>query len=191
MIEVNKSMLENVLNASQANVATVTFADAAKDSTTDVSQNIFDEKDVIVFPKTAEEMEKCLREETYPNLLDNNGVARKGKFMFVFVKNAKTGLESIKKFRPSAITATFAEYRRDDANACYIATGNVVNPASDAALVQKLKEQTNLADQFKVLIGKKLIVDHKVAGNAARMEGRNIVGIRRRELCCFKEYAEA
>ena len=51
MIEVNKSMLENVLNASQANVATVTFADAAKDSTTDVSQNIFDEKDVIIFPE--------------------------------------------------------------------------------------------------------------------------------------------
>lgn len=198
MITPNKEMLDAAIAAhsSEKNPDSA-IGDWKKEmidrTTLDVSENIFEEGDTFTFPANEEEMLKVIVKDTYKNLPKIKRGKRAGEYpsgfsVLVFVKNEKTGAESVKKFRASSASAGFNEYAFDPVNEVYVSTGNRVENTNN--LCKTIRSQQNLWDSFACLYGKTLKVKTFVSGNAPVFDDRGVViSIKRRDIPVWEETA--
>lgn len=149
----------------------------------DLLVNMWTIGDTITFPEKIEDFDQYLVYETYPNLpLNQDGSVKDGYYMLVTVQNGDT--QTIKHFRPGAITASFPEYKRDEASGCFIATGTTCQ--SNTPLAQVLRTKANQRQQYEYLIGKTIKVTSQVTGKAAKSQGGVVVDLKSRTISNFE-----
>lgn len=188
MAKVSQKVLDKVqsLIENSKDVKMATLTDLNAKSVVNIEENVFVKGDVFSIPESQEELEKVLIAETFTNLPVNaQGEHPVGYSIFVEVTNKDTKQTSIKKFRFTAPRNSFAEYKLDEANNVYVATGRTIGP--DNELARTMKNFNNQGQMAEYLLGKTLEVVDTAVGMAARMENRVVKTIYRRELPVFAE----
>lgn len=196
-VKPNTELIESAMQRATADssVATKgTLEELKTKSVINPSENIWVKGDMFTIPSTDEELVKVLVHEVYKNLPKNNvtGKYPEGFYILVTVKNGE--YETVKRFRISALNASFREYTRSTANETYLATGRVIsaydNPKS-RALSDLVMAKSNQYEQFKALAGKTLAVVDMKSGNAGSFDSTGkAIDIKRREIPVFETIEE-
>lgn len=188
MAKVNQNLLDKVASmiASNSNISLAPASDLDAKVVVNIEENVFVKGDVFSIPDTREEAEKVLIKEVFTNLpMNANGEYPVGYSILVEVTNKETKMTTIKKFRFTAPRNSFAEYKLDEANNIFVATGRTIGPNND--LSRTMKNFNNQGQMLDFLLGKTLEVTEEVSGMAARMENRVVKTLYRRTLPVFTE----
>lgn len=188
MAKVNQNLLDKVASmiASNSNISLAPASDLDAKAVVNIEENVFVKDDVFSIPDTREEAEKVLIKEVFTNLpMNANGEYPVGYSILVEVTNKSTKMTTIKKFRFTAPRNSFAEYKLDEANNIFVATGRTIGPNND--LARTMKNFNNQGQMLDYLLGKTLEVTEEVSGMAARMENRVVKTLYRRTLPVFTE----
>lgn len=192
MAKVNQNLLDKVASmiASNSNISLAPASDLDAKVVVNIEENVFVKGDVFSIPDTREEAEKVLIKEVFTNLpMNANGEYPVGYSILVEVTNKETKMTTIKKFRFTAPRNSFAEYKLDEANNIFVATGRTIGPNND--LSRTMKNFNNQGQMLDFLLGKTLEVTEEVSGMAARMENRVVKTLYRRTLPVFTEVKKA
>lgn len=191
MAKVNQNLLDKVASmiAGNSNISLAPASDLDAKAVVNIEENVFVKGDVFSIPDNREEAEKVLIKEVFTNLpMNANGEYPVGYSILVEVTNKETKMTTIKKFRFTAPRNSFAEYKLDEANNIFVATGRTIGPNND--LARTMKNFNNQGQMLDYLLGKTLEVTEEVSGMAARMENRVVKTLYRRTLPVFSEVKE-
>lgn len=189
MIKKDDPMMKSAIEAAQAAGGEVgtpnVFDELDAKVVINVEENVWEEGDTFELPKTREEALDFMVKDTYKNLPpDAQGNYPVGYSVLVEVENSRTGFKGIKRFRPNQPANSIPEYKWDEAQNAYMATGKTFGPKN--ALAAQFKTLHNQGARLDAVLGKKLRVARMISGDQAVRKNGVVIAVQRKSLPEFE-----
>lgn len=189
MIEVTDPRMKSAIEAAAANGGEVGKASVLNDldaaTIVNVEENVWEEGDTFELPATREECLPFIVKDTFTNLPKKaDGTYPVGYSVLVDVENKRTGFKGIKRYRPNQPANSIPEYKWDDVQNAYLATGNTFGPKN--ALAEQIRSLRTQGARLDAVLGKKLTVSKVISGDQAQRKAGMVVGVQRKNLPEFE-----
>ena len=189
MIKSSDPRMQSAIAAAQAaggkvGLATI-FTEMDAKTVMNVEENVWVEGDTFELPATREEALDFMVKDVYTNLpKTSTGEYPTGYSVLVDVENPRTGAHTIKRFRPNQPANSIPEYKWDEAQNAYLATGSTFGPTN--ALAAELRLLHSQGARLDAVLGKKLRVVRMISGDQALRKAGVVVGVQRKNLPEFE-----